>query len=128
MKSTKLLRFLKVLATNKPKGDALIFINSSSKPRRGNARRHTSISLKGMLVPAQISTTQRNRMSLNSNPEKRMTQNSKPEKQNNLRSKLQKMGAYCICTISYYHIISYTSVADFQSISCLMAWFRVLIF
>ena len=117
MKSTKLLRFLKVLATNKPKGDALIFINSSSKPRRGNA----SISLKGMLVPAQISTTQRNRMSLNSNPEKRMTQNSKPEKQNNLRSKLQKMGAYCICTISYYHIISYTSVADFQSISCLMA-------
>ena len=71
MKSTKVLRFLKVLATYIPKGDALIFINSSSKPRRGNARRHTSISLKGILVPSQISTTQRNRMSLNSKPEKK---------------------------------------------------------
>ena len=37
---------------------------------------HTSISLTGILVREQISTTQKSRMTLNSNPKNRMTQDA----------------------------------------------------
>ena len=40
------------------------------KKARGGGGGHTSISLTGMLVREQISATQKNRMSLNLNPQK----------------------------------------------------------
>ena len=44
--------------------------NSRCSPGGGGGGGHTSISLTGMLVRKQISSTQKNRMTLNSNPKK----------------------------------------------------------
>lgn len=65
-----------------------------------------------MLVRAQISATQKNRITLNSNQKKRMTQNSTPKKQNNSRCKLKKVKKKWVLRIDFsvtisflYHII-----------------------
>ena len=57
-----------------------IFLISTNKqgPRGGGG--HTSISLTGMLVREQISTTQKSRMTLNSNPQKIECPKFKPKK------------------------------------------------
>ena len=80
MKNTKICN--KSAGIYKLTNDAEIFINPSSEPREKTRREggHTGISLKSMLVRAQISTTQRNRMTLNLNPQKKNDPKFKPRK------------------------------------------------
>ena len=79
-----------------------------------------------MLVRAQLSATQKNRMTLNSNQKKGMTQNSTQKKQNNSRCKLKKSKKWVLridfsVTISflYHNILSLTSVQQTVSVSAI---------
>ena len=79
-----------------------------------------------MLVRAQLSATQKNRMTLNSNQKKGVTQNSTQKKQNNSRCKLKKSKKWVLridfsVTISflYHNILSLTSVQQTVSVSAI---------
>ena len=79
-----------------------------------------------MLVRAQLSATQKNRMTLNSNQKRGMTQNSTQKKQNNSRCKLKKSKKWVrridfSVTISflYHNILSLTSVQQTVSVSAI---------
>lgn len=79
-----------------------------------------------MLVRAQLSATQKNRMTLNSNQKRGMTQNSTQKKQNNSRCKLKKSKKWVLridfsVTISflYHNILSLTSVQQTVSVSAI---------
>ena len=103
------------------------FVNISRKSLQITQRVHASISLTGMLVRAQISASQKNRMPLNSNQKKQRDPKFKPQKIKQLKMQtVNNLKKWVVridfsVTTSYLHRIFYVGVGDSQYIICFMA-------
>ena len=90
-------------------------VGPSWEPRRG----HTSIFLTGMLVPEQISTTQKNRMTLNPNPRK--IECPKIQTQKNRMTQDVMLVKVWINMKSYYYFMFFSTVCCwFKGFKCVI--------